>query len=38
MVLEFSKVDVVFDIGAHVGFYTLLSAHLVGSTGRDAQA
>ena len=26
--------DVVFDIGAHVGFYTLLSSLLVGSRGR----
>jgi FkbM family methyltransferase len=25
---------VVFDVGAHVGFYTLLSSHLVGSKGR----
>ena len=28
------KGDVVFDIGAHVGFYTLLSSHLVGCTGK----
>lgn len=26
--------DVVFDVGAHVGFYTLLSSHLVGNRGR----
>ncbi len=26
--------DVVFDVGAHVGFYTLLGSLLVGSTGR----
>jgi FkbM family methyltransferase len=28
------KGDIVFDIGAHVGFYTLLSSHLVGDKGR----
>lgn len=26
--------DTVYDIGAHVGFYTLLSAHLVGAKGQ----
>jgi FkbM family methyltransferase len=26
--------DIVFDVGAHVGFYTLLAAELVGPTGR----
>lgn len=26
--------QVVYDIGAHVGFYTLLSSHLVGKTGQ----
>ena len=37
-VAEFSRRvqpgDVVFDIGAHVGYYTLLAAHLVGPRGR----
>lgn len=28
-----NKGEVVYDIGAHVGFYTILSAELVGSTG-----
>lgn len=26
--------DVVFDVGAHIGYYTLLSSEIVGSTGK----
>lgn len=31
---EVNQSDVVYDIGAHVGFYTLLSSKLVGERGR----
>src|SRR5574341_673203 len=33
-VREIKKGDVVYDIGAHVGFYTLLASELVGPSGQ----